>query len=161
MTMDEHPSIISRREHIRLLDKLTYLYHVVRPKILEEVQSARIWAHRRDNSEYVEARRRLMHLYATIEEIEFRIAQSEIFVGCKSYSNKIAVGATVTVQNLENGEISRYVLVGPRESDIHNGYLSVASPMGSALLGHEPGDEVMFEAPAGIRVYRIISVEWL
>ncbi|MGC8720227.1 MAG: GreA/GreB family elongation factor [Thermodesulforhabdaceae bacterium] len=158
--MDDYPSIISRREHIRLLDKLSYLYHVVRPKILEEVQNAQAWCHRKDNSEYIEARRRLNRLYATIEEIEARIARSEILVGCISYTQRVSIGATVTVQNMESGEISRYVLVGPHESDVSNGYLSVVSPMGSALLGHKPGDEVIFEAPSGIKTYRIISVEW-
>ncbi|MEJ5299611.1 MAG: GreA/GreB family elongation factor [Thermodesulforhabdaceae bacterium] len=158
---DDYPSVISRQEHIRLLDKLSYLYHVVRPKILEEVQNARVWSHRRDNFEYLEAKARLARLYATIDEIERKIAQSEILVGCKSYSRKISVGATVTLQNIENGEYVKYVLVGPYESDIHNGHLSVASPLGSALLGHEAGDEVIFEAPSGLKSYRVINVEWV
>lgn len=161
MDTDNYLSVISRREHLRLLDKLAYLYHVVRPKILEEVQNARIWCHRKDNSEYVDARSRLARLYSNIEEIETKIAKSEILVGCKSYSNKIAIGATVTVQNIEDGKTSRYVLVGPNESDVHNGYLSLASPMGRALLGHKPGDEVIFEAPSGLKIYRVITVEWV
>ena len=160
-TDDDYPSVISRKEHIKLLDKLSYLYHVVRPKILEDVQNARIWSHRRDNAEYLEAKARLARLYATIEEIERKIARSEILVGCKSYSRKISIGATVTLQNLENGEFVRYMLVGPQESDISDGRLSVASPLGSALLGHEPGDEIIFEAPSGIKTYRVINVEWL
>lgn len=159
--MEDYPTIISRKEHLRLLDKLSYLYHVVRPKILEEVQNARVWCHRRDNTEYLEAKRRLTKLYSTIEEIEAIIARSEILVGCKSYSSKISLGATVTVQNTQNGEVARYLLVGPYESDISNGCLSVVSPMGSALLGHRPGDEITFEAPSGVRTYRVISVEWL
>ncbi|MCX7823537.1 MAG: GreA/GreB family elongation factor [Syntrophobacterales bacterium] len=158
--MNDYHLIISRREHIRLLDKLTYLHYVVKPRIIEEVQNARIWCHRRDNSEYFDAKLRLSRLYANIEEIEVRITQSEILVGCRSYSDRILVGATVTVQNLENNEISRYVLVGPHESDVHNGYLSIASPLGSALLGHKTGDEIIFEAPSGIKTYRVISVEW-
>lgn len=161
MDTDNYLSVISRREHLRLLDKLAYLYHVVRPKILEEVQDARIWCHRKDNSEYVDARFRLTKLYSSIEEIEAKIARSEILVGCKSYSNKISVGAIITVQNLENGATSSYMLVGPNESDVSNGYLSVASPLGRALVGHKPGDEVMFEAPSGLKIYRVIAVEWV
>jgi transcription elongation GreA/GreB family factor len=61
---------------------------------------------------------------------------------------KINPGAAVTVLR-EDGRNFRFVLVPPIEANINEGRLSVAAPLGKALLGREPGEEFTFEAPGG------------
>ena len=51
-------------------------------------------------------------------------------------------------------------MVGPYESDLGNGKISMSSPLGRALLGKGVGDEVSFSAPGGERTYEIIKVTW-
>ncbi len=152
--------VITREGYLRLIEKLIYLSQVVRPRLLEEVQEARIHAHRRDNGEYVEVMQRLNQLQRTMDNIEDTIGKTEILVGCKSYCKHAYLGATITLKNNETGDLTTYTLVGAHESDIPNGRLSTDSPLGTALIGHREGDHVMVETPSGIKSYAIVSVEW-
>jgi transcription elongation factor GreA len=70
----------------------------------------------------------------------------------------ITFGATVTLEDLDTGEEKTYTLMGPDESDVNKGIISVLSPVGQALLGKEEGDEILVEAPRGRIEYEIISV---
>ncbi|MBW2429713.1 MAG: GreA/GreB family elongation factor, partial [Deltaproteobacteria bacterium] len=47
---------------------------------------------------------------------------------------------------------------GPDESDIEKGRISVSSPLGKAILGKRPGDELTLQVPAGKRVYELVEI---
>jgi transcription elongation GreA/GreB family factor len=49
--------------------------------------------------------------------------------------------------------------VGPYESNVSSGKLSIDSPVGRCLLGRGEGEEVTVYAPSGMRIYRILSIE--
>jgi len=51
-----------------------------------------------------------------------------------------------------------YQLVGPDESDIEKGRISVSSPLGMAIIGKKPGDEVTIQAPGGQRFYELVEI---
>ncbi|MBW1989603.1 MAG: GreA/GreB family elongation factor, partial [Deltaproteobacteria bacterium] len=68
-------------------------------------------------------------------------------------------GATVTLENMDTGEEIRYQLVGPDESDIKNGRISVQSPLGKAILGKSVGDEFTVQTPGGVRNYCLVEIE--
>lgn len=70
----------------------------------------------------------------------------------------IALGSHVEVADA--GERDVYQLVDPREADVAEGRVSIASPVGQALLGHMVGDDVVVEAPAGERRLRVVAVSW-
>jgi transcription elongation factor GreA len=48
--------------------------------------------------------------------------------------------------------------VGPDESDVEKGRISVVSPLGKALLGKKPGDELIIETPGGKRAYELVDI---
>jgi len=66
----------------------------------------------------------------------------------------------VELKNLDTDEEVAYTVVGPYESDLEKGRISMSSPLGRALLGKGVGDEVSFSAPGGERTYEIIKVTW-
>jgi transcription elongation GreA/GreB family factor len=74
-------------------------------------------------------------------------------------------GSTVVVEDLERGEQETYVLVTGRLIDFDAGQVSLASPIGSALLGRHAGEEVEVRTPQRLRRLRLVSVttlpEWL
>jgi transcription elongation factor GreB len=70
---------------------------------------------------------------------------------------KAGFGCWVTVED-EAGEVRTWRLVGPDEADARGGLLSVHSPVGSALLGSEAGDEVTAERPGGAAVLTVVAV---
>ena len=67
-------------------------------------------------------------------------------------------GCKVVLENIETGEDVSYQLVGPDESNIENGRISVSSPLGKALIGRKPGDELTLEVPGGKRMYELIEI---
>ena len=59
---------------------------------------------------------------------------------------------------METGEDVEYQLVGPDESDINQGRISITSPLGKAIMGRRPGDEIVLQAPGGKRVYELVEI---
>jgi transcription elongation factor GreA len=51
-----------------------------------------------------------------------------------------------------------YQLVGPEESNISEGRISVSSPLGKAIIGKHSGDEIVLQAPGGKRVYELVEI---
>jgi len=62
------------------------------------------------------------------------------------------------LENLDSEEEVEYMLVGQEESDIDKGRISISSPLGKALIGKKPGDEVVLQAPGGKRSYEILDI---
>ena len=65
-------------------------------------------------------------------------------------------GRKVTV--LDTDEEITYQLLGPEESDVKNGSISVLSPLGKSLIGKEVGDEVMAQTPGGKREFEVMHI---
>lgn len=71
---------------------------------------------------------------------------------------KVFTGCTVTVLR-EDGRNFRFLLVPPMEANIDEGRLSVAAPLGKALLGRRPGEEFIFDAPGGPVQMKVLEIE--
>jgi len=86
------------------------------------------------------------------------ITKSEIIEVKKDEFEVVEFGCRVTLKNLDTEEMVEYQIVGPFESDIQSGKISISSPLGRALMGKSVGDEVNFSAPGGQRTYEIIEI---
>ncbi len=150
--------IITRDGFLRLIDRLNYLKHVVRPRVVEELKEARSFGINLNNTQFINAREKHIILEKNIHDLEDKIHRSEILVGCRFYVKRVFIGTEVEIENLETGEVNSYKIVGPYESDVANGRLSSTSPVGRAILGKFEGDVVRVEVPAGTRRYRILSI---
>jgi transcription elongation factor GreA len=51
-------------------------------------------------------------------------------------------------------------LVGPYEADLAQGTISVTSPIGKALIGKEPGDDVKVQTPGGVKNLEILDIRY-
>jgi transcription elongation factor GreA len=71
----------------------------------------------------------------------------------------VVFGTVVTMVDLDTDEEMRYQLLGPEESDVKSGSISVLSPFGQALIGKEVGDEVVVHTPSGKRLLEIMNIE--
>ncbi|HEX2951353.1 MAG TPA: GreA/GreB family elongation factor, partial [Armatimonadota bacterium] len=69
------------------------------------------------------------------------------------------LGARVRVENMDFNQEREYVLVSEQEAHLEDDYLSAQSPLGKALLGHKVGEIVTFEAPAGVRRFKILDMK--
>ena len=95
---------------------------------------------------------------AKINDLHQKLSQCEVEELPVGLPERIIFGSTVVIENLDTGEEAKYSLVGPYEADLEYGTISVTSPMGRALIGKEPGDEVRVQAPGGVKNFEIIDL---
>ncbi|GLI34479.1 GreA/GreB family elongation factor [Desulforhabdus amnigena] len=150
---------ITRCGYRRLQNELLHLRRVVRPTVLEDLQEARAFGVKTDNQQYLLAKERHTVLLRKIEELESKLGGCEVFAGRKFHAKRVSFGAITVIKNMDTGATHRYQLVGPYESDVREGKLSIESPVGRCLMGCSEGDEVTVFTPSGIRVYFILSIQ--
>jgi transcription elongation factor GreA len=75
-------------------------------------------------------------------------------------SNKAFLGATVLVEDLDNGKKRKYTLVRPHESEVSQGKISVDSPVGKSLIGKGLGDLITVRVPGGVRDFEVLEVTY-
>jgi len=149
---------ITREGYDNLKKELEFLRNTKRPKILLAIEEARAHGDISENAEYDAAKEEYQFLQKKIGELEEMIGQCEIKEIRKSANGKVEFGGIVSLKNLDTDEEVVYTVVGPYESNIENGRISMSSPLGRALLNKEVGDEVSFSAPGGERTYEIIQI---
>ena len=128
-----------------------------RSNVIEELQKAAADKDFRENAPLEASREQKAHLEGRIQEIESTLRLARI-VDAKQSTLKIKMGDTVMLCDLSSGEEIRYTLVDPRETNPAKGKLSIASPVGKALLDKEKGQAIEVTAPAGIFNYRIKDI---
>ncbi len=157
--MIKKTNYITPNGHQRLVDELNQLLKVERPEITKLIQWAASNGDRSENADYLYGRKRLREIDRRLRFLNSRINEAVIIDSLQTKSNKVQFGATVTVSDEEGNEKS-YSIVGIDEVDTSKGHLSWKSPIGSALLTKEEGDEVIIRTPQGEIVFEIISIEY-
>jgi len=80
-------------------------------------------------------------------------------IDCSEVTCKKAVfGTVVTMLDLDTDLEVTYQLLGPEESDVKKGVISLQSPLGRSILGKEVGDQVKVVTPGGMREFEIINI---
>jgi transcription elongation factor GreB len=69
-------------------------------------------------------------------------------------------GASVDVEDVADGTLARYRIVGPDETDAKLGYISIDSPLARAMLKKRVDDEFEAALPGGIRRYAIVAIAY-
>jgi transcription elongation factor GreA len=131
-----------------------------RPKISQEIGVAREHGDLKENAEYHAAKEKQGLCEARIAELEDRLSRAEVIDPATLSGDRIAFGAIVELEDMDTEKSVTYQLVGPDESDLEQGRISVTSPVARALIGKEVGDEVRVKTPGGIRTYEIADVRW-
>jgi transcription elongation factor GreA len=149
---------ITREGFENLKKEREYLLNTKRPQILSAIEEARAHGDLSENAEYDAAKEAYQFLQKKIAEIEEMITGSEIVEVKKRDDDTVGFGCSIILKNLDTDEEVTYMLVGPYESDIDRGRISMTSPLGRALLGKSVGDEVNFNAPGGRRTYEIVNI---
>jgi len=130
----------------------------VRPQVIKAIEEARAHGDLNENAEYIAAKERQSFVEKKIREIEQRLANAEIMDTTNLPNDRVGFGSVVSLENLDNGDEVTYQIVGPDESDIPSGKISIASPLGKALISKEVDDEVTVQTPGGIKRYAILKI---
>ncbi len=114
----------------------------------------------RENAPLQAAREERGHVEGRVKEMEETLKAATILEeGKKQPAAKTGVGDRIVLCDLSRDEECCYTIVDPREVDPAKGKISIASPLGKALLGRRDGETVEITAPAGKQRYRIERVE--
>ncbi len=133
-----------------------------RPRVIRAIAEARSHGDLSENAEYHAAREQQGFIEGRIMEIESRLAAAEIIdVASLPASGRVVFGATVELEEQDQGAAVTYQIVGEDEADIRSGRISVTSPIARALIGKVSGDVVAVAAPGKTRSYEIVSVRYL
>lgn len=138
--------------------ELERLKTVERPENIKAIEVARAHGDLSENAEYHAAKERQSFLEGRIGELSYRLSNAKIIDPETVPKDTIRFASRVLVENLDSEEEMEYLIVSAEEADIKKGKISVTSPLGSAMLGKEPGDEVIVQAPGGKRMYEIIDI---
>jgi len=149
---------ITRQGLERLREELRHIMTVERPKNINAIAEARSHGDLAENAEYHAAKERQSLLSAKINELEIAINESEVIEIDELRGERIVFGTKVQLENLANSRKVTYQLVGPYESEPESGKISVASPLGKALIGKEEGDTVKIKTPGGIQEFEVLEI---
>ncbi len=143
----------------QLQEELDHLTTIVRPQISAQILEARRDKDIRENAPYHAAKDQQGMVEARIRELEHVLAGAEIIGQRVGVSRgRLGIGSVVVLRDLNFEEEVRYTLVSPSEANPREGKLSIASPVGKALLDNTQGAVVEVDAPAGKMRYRIERV---
>ena len=152
-------SYITPEGEARLRAEVERLWNEERPRVTREVKAAAALGDRSENAEYIYGKKRLREIDARLRFLSKRLERLTVVSQVRRRDGRAYFGCWVTVEN-EHGEQIRYRLVGPDESDVENGRVSIESPVGRALLGKEEGDEVVIQRPKGELLLEIVAVDY-
>lgn len=154
--MDRVP--ITRIGYANLRKELTRLKSVERPQNIRAIEEARSHGDLSENAEFSAAKERQAFIEGRIGELGFKIANADVIDPDDVPKNQATFASTVVLENIDTGKNVQYQLVGPDESDVEKGCISVSSPLGKAILGKRPGEEISLDTPGGKRNYELLEI---
>jgi len=140
----------------RFEDEITVLERELTHELPKEIQRARELGDLRENAEYAAAKERQRFVEARVSMLRKRVSEIQLMNLERIPADRAGFGSKLTIT--ENGRQFTYELVMPEDADPDKGLVSVASPIGRALIGKEMGDEVTAPTPAGVRVFEIVKL---
>ena len=149
------------RDRLKELEaELNYLKTTREKEVAEQIKEARSFGDLSENSEYDEAKNEQAKLYGRIAEVENILSHAVVIdeTTGSEVLDRVGLGCTVKVRDIEFDETDVFAIVGSQEADPMQKRISDDSPFGKAMLGKHIGDVVEVEAPVGTIKFEILDV---
>lgn len=142
----------------KLKDELMQLERVERSQVVKAIEVAREHGDLKENAEYHAAKERQGLIEGRILELKDKLGRAEVIDCTKVSVKRVVFGTVVDLVDLDTDEEICYQLLGPEESDVKKGSISVLSPLGRSMLGKEEGDEILAKTPGGTREFEVLAI---
>ena len=139
----------------KLEEEMQRIDHELRVTLPNEIQTALGQGDLSENAEYESAKNRQSTIQARFAQIQKRLADLSRIDVSGVPKDRAGLGSEVAVENLESGEEIRYTLVIPELADGNKSFVSMASPVGKALMNRRVGDTVTITIPRGTLEYEV------
>lgn len=154
----EKKNILTYEGLQKLEEELQDLKVVRRKEVAEKIKEARAQGDLSENAEYDAAKDEQRDIEARIEEIEKILKNAEVIDENEGDADKIAIGCTVKVRDMEYKEDLEYQITGSTEASSLKHKISNESPLGHALIGAKKGQTVNVETPSGdVIKYKVLE----
>jgi transcription elongation factor GreA len=158
--MSKIPLTVAGAELLR--QELHNLKTVERPSVINAISEARAQGDLSENAEYEAAKERQSFVEGRIVELEFKLGSAQV-IDPKTLNpdGRCVFGTTVVLEDVNNGDVVTYQIVGDDEADIRQRKISISSPVARALIGKSCGDVAEVQAPGGVREYEVVEVQYI
>ncbi|MFS0872556.1 transcription elongation factor GreA [Paenibacillus xylanilyticus] len=145
----------------KLEDELRELKTVKRKELAERLKLAISYGDLKENSEYHSAKDDQAFMETRILILEKMLTKARVITSDNVDSNKVSIGSTVLLNDIEFAEKIEYQVVGPAEADVANNKISYESPLGKEIMGKEVGSVIHVNAPMGVIKYELLEIKSL
>lgn len=142
----------------KLQEEITALEMELRVELPREILKARAHGDLSENAEYHAAKERQGMVNARLGQLYGRLRDISMIDMSKIPHDRVGLGSTVVVLDVDKDEKVRYKLVTSEDVDVANGRISTSSPIGRGLLGKVVGDTVQIQIPGGVREMEIVEL---
>jgi transcription elongation factor GreA len=149
---------LTRAGYQKLYDELVSLKEE-RVRIARVIEEARLQGDISENAEFDAAKEAQAHNAARMAALEGKLAKVRIIEEQNIPTDKVYIGAIVSLEDIGNDEKLQYMLVSPEEANYDENKLSIFSPVGKALMGKKAKEVVEIKVPAGVLKYKILKIE--
>jgi len=143
----------------KLRAELDQLWSVERPRVTQEVADAAAQGDRSENAEYIYGKRRLREIDRRVRFLSKRLDDLTVVSEPPSDPSRVFFGAWVELED-DEGERVTYRIVGPDESNVERGWISMEAPVAKALMGKRRDDDVIVRRPKGEITYTVIAIRY-
>ena len=157
---EKSTALITRSGHDRLKAELDDLWRVRRPEVVKALAAAAAEGDRSENAEYTYRKKQLGEIDRRVRYLSKRVPALRVIDEAPADRDAVFFGAWVELERIDNGELARYRIVGPDETDAAAGWISIDSPLARALLKKRVDDEVEAQLPGGPARFAIVAVEY-
>src|SRR5579862_2752598 len=142
----------------KLQDEIALLENELRVELPREILKARAHGDLSENAEYHAAKERQSFVQARLSQLHTRLRDVSMIDMSKIPHDRVGLGSTVTVLDVDKDEKVKYKLVTSEYVDVAKGLISTSSPIGRGLLGKQVGDSVRIQIPGGVREMEIMEL---
>ena len=151
---------MSQEGYDKLVAELRQLESVELPQVREAIAEARDKGDLSENFEYHAAKREQARLLSRIRFKQKVLAHARVIDMSRLETGRVQLLSKVEMTNLSNNKKMTYTIVNPHEANIHEGKISIKSPIAQALLNKKSGDTVEVSVPAGTLRFQIDDIHF-
>lgn len=149
---------MSQEGYDKLVAELHQMENVELPLVREAIAEARDKGDLSENFEYHAAKREQARLLGRIRFKQKVLAHARVIDMSRLGTDRVQLLSKVEMTNLSNNKKMSYTIVNPHEANIHEGKISIKSPIAQALLNKKIGNIVEVSVPAGILRLQIDNI---
>ena len=157
---EKSTALITPEGHARLKAEMDDLWRVQRPEVVKALSAAAAEGDRSENAEYIYRKKQLGGIDRRVRYLSKRLESLRVVDAAPADRDAVFFGATVELEDQDSGEVVRFRIVGPDETDASRGWISIDSPLARAMLKKRVDEEFSAELPRGAATFVVLSVEY-